>query len=583
MVTYDDRPWTKLYDKGVPHTIDYPDAILPDFLTETAKRSPNSTALIFGAELPVLGRLDKEMTYAELERAADAMAVALIAMGLKKGDRVALVMPNSMPFVISFYAVLKAGGVVAATNPTYPKDKMAYQINDCDAEIVICMTLFYDLIKEIQPKTKVKTIIATNVKEYLPGLAKFLFTVAKEKKEGHRVELKSGDMWFQDLIRRYDGQKPDVDVSPEDLSLFQYTGGTTGVSKAAMSTHRGLAANVLQQVAFLTVDNIPGEEEVMLGAIPMFHVFGMVAVLSVGIHMGARIVLVPNARDIDDVLGVIDKHKPTLFHGVPALYNAINNHEKVTSGAVSLRSIRLCVSGSAPLPPATKREFERLSGASLMEGFGMSEAPTATHVNPVHGENRAGSIGIPLPDVECRIVSLEDPTQIIPIGEPGELIMHTPNLMNGYHGMPTETSNTLRELDGKMWLFTGDIARMDEDGYFYIVDRKKDMALIGGFNVYPASIEKAIKDHPAVLEVGVAAIPHPTKEGQEALKAWIVLKPDHTATEEEIMKHCENSLAQYEIPRRISFIEELPKSTVGKTLRRELVRLEMEDQEKQMS
>jgi long-chain acyl-CoA synthetase len=584
MVTYADRPWIKLYDKGVPDKIDYPKIALHDFLRETAQRIPNSTALVFGAELPVVGRVDKTITYGEIDKVSDALAVALIASGLKKGDRVALVMPNSVPFVISFYAILKAGGVVAATNPTYPKDKMAYQINDCDAEIVISLSLFYDMMKEIQPKTKVKTIIVTNIKEYLPGLAKFLFTVAKEKKEGHRVDaLKSGDRWFQDLLRQYQGQKPDVKVTPEDLCLFQYTGGTTGVSKAATSTHRGLVANVLQQEAFLTVDNIPGEEEVMLGAIPMFHVFGMVAVLSVGVHLGAKIVLVPNAREIDDVLGVIEKHKPTLFHGVPALYNAINNHEKVTSGEVSLKSIRLCVSGSAPLPPATKREFERLSGASLMEGFGMSEAPTATHVNPVHGENRLGSIGLPLPDVECRIVNLEDHNEIMSVGEPGELIMHAPNVMKGYHGMPTETANTIREIDGKTWLFTGDIARMDEDGYFYIVDRKKDMALIGGFNVYPAAVEKVIKDYPAVLEVGVAAVPHPTKEGQEALKAWVVLKPDESATEEDIMKHCEGKLAQYEIPRRISFIDELPKTAIGKTLRRELVRLEMEDREKQTS
>ncbi|MFW5708869.1 MAG: long-chain-fatty-acid--CoA ligase [Chloroflexota bacterium] len=581
MVTYDDRPWTKHYDKGVDTTLEYPDMVLPDFLTQTARRLPNNPALITSAELPVVGRLAKEMTYSELDRASDALAVALVELGLKPGDRVAIVMPNSVAFVISFYAILKAGGVVAATNPTYPADKMAYQINDCDAEIVLSLSLFYDVVKSLQAKTKVKHVIVANIKEYLPGLAKFLFTVAKEKKEGHRVEsLKSGDYWFQDLLSKYSGQKPSVKVSPEDLALFQYTGGTTGVSKAAMATHRALVANVLQQEAFLLVDGIPGEKEIMLGAIPMFHVFGMVAVLSVGVHLGSRIALVPNAREIDDVVGAIEKFKPTLFHAVPALYNAINNHPRVASGEVDLSSIRLCVSGSAPLPPATKREFERLSGASLMEGFGMSEAPTATHVNPVRGENREGSIGLPLPDVECRIVSLDDGITTMPVGEPGELIMSGPNLMKGYHGMPTETANSLREMDGKLWLYTGDVARMDEDGYFYIVDRKKDMALIGGFNVYPAAVEKVLKDHPAVLEVGVAAIPHPTKEGQEALKAWVVLTPDVTTTEEELIAHCEASLASYEVPRRISFIAELPKTAIGKTLRRELIRLEMEEREK---
>jgi long-chain acyl-CoA synthetase len=577
MVTYSERPWVKKYDKGVAITLNYPEkAILPQFLTETAQRIPNHAALLTSANLPVVGRKEKIVTYGELDRISDSLAVALIEMGLKKGDRVAIVMPNSVAFVVSFYAILKAGGVVAAANPTYPPDKLAYQINDCDAEIVLSLTLFYDLVKSVQSKTKVKHVIAANIKEYLPGLAKFLFTVAKEKKEGHRIELKSGDYWLQDLLKKYDGQKPNVDVQPDDLSLFQYTGGTTGISKAAMSTHRGLVANVLQQEAFLRVEGLPGEDEIMLGAIPMFHVFGMVAVLSVGVHMGAKIVLVPNARDIDDVVDVIHTYKPTLFHGVPALYNAINNHAKVKAGEVDLKSIRLCVSGSAPLPSATKREFERLSGASLLEGFGMSEAPTASHVNPIHGENRPGSIGLPLPDVDCRIVSLEDGVTEVPVGDPGELIMAGPNVMKGYHGMPTETANTLREVDGKTWLYTGDIARMDEDGYFFIVDRKKDMALIGGFNVYPNEVEDVIKDYEAVLEVGVAGIPHPQKEGEESLKAWIVLKPGHTATAEDIIKHCEGRLVPYSIPRRISFIDELPKTAVGKTLRRELIRMESE-------
>jgi long-chain acyl-CoA synthetase len=577
MVTYADRPWTKKYDPGVPTNLNYPETTLHQFLTDSAKKNPNNIALVTSAKLPLVGRLTNETTYAELDRASDALAVALVEMGLKRGQAVALVMPNCVAFVIGFYAILKAGGAVSATNPTYPADKLAYQINDCDAEIVISLTTFYNTVKSVQSKTKVKHIIAANIKEYLPSLAKVLFTIAKEKKEGHKLDaVASGDYWLQDLLKKYDGQKPNVKITSQDLALFQYTGGTTGVSKAAVSTHAGLIANVLQQEAFLLSKDDKGENEIMLGAIPMFHVFGMVAVLSVGIHIGTRIVLVPNPRDIGDVVDVIDKLKPTLFHGVPALYNGINNHPDVKSGKASLRSIRLCVSGSAPLPSATKREFEGYSGASLMEGFGMSEAPTASHVNPVKGENRAGSIGIPLPDVDCRIVSLEDGITDVAVGEPGELIMSAPNLMKGYHGMPAETANTLREIDGVTWLYTGDIARMDEDGYFYIVDRKKDMALIGGFNVYPAEVEDAIKNHPAVLEVGVAAVPHPEKEGQETLKAWVVLKPEEKATAEEIIKHCEKYLAPYSIPRRISFIDELPKTAVGKTLRRELIRMETE-------
>jgi long-chain acyl-CoA synthetase len=576
-LTYADKPWLKSYDKGVPATIDYPSVPLHQFLRDAAKRVPNNPALISSAKLPVLGRQAAHITFSEFDRASDALASALVKMGLKKGDRVAIVMPNCTAFAISFFGALKAGAVVAATNPTYPPAKMEYQINDCDAEFVITLTLFYDMIKSLQPNTKVKTVIVANIKEYLPGLAKLLFTLAREKKDGHYLEsLKPGDHWFQDLLKKYDGQSPNVDVSPEDLALFQYTGGTTGVSKAATSQHKALVANMLQLNAFLSAFGVPGEEEIMLGAIPMFHVYGLVVALSLSVYQGSKNILIPNAREIDDVIDAIDHFKPTLFPGVPALYNAINNHPKVQSGDIDMSSLRFCISGSAPLPRATMEEFERLSGASVREGFGMSEAPTATHCNPVLGENRTGAIGLPLPDMEMRIVSLDDGETDMPVGEIGELLMHGPNLMLGYHGMPTETANSLREKDGKVWLYTGDIARMDEDGYFYIVDRKKDMALIGGFNVYPTSVEDAIKSHNAVLEVGVAAIPHPEKEGQEALKAWVVVKPDHSLTEEELISFLDDKLAKYEIPRRISFIDELPKTAVGKTLRRELVRMETE-------
>lgn len=582
MVTYAERPWTKLYHKNTPKTLNYPKIGLHDFLRQTAKRIPNNPALITSAHLPIFGRVAQTLTFAQLDQQSDALAAALVEMGLKKGDRVVLLMPNCAAFVIGFYAALKAGGVIAAANPTYPADMLKNQLNDCGAEFVISLSLFYKLAKSVQAGTKVKKIIVTNVKEYLPPLAKVLFTLAREKKDGHRIEsLGEGDVWLPELLSKYAGRKPNVTVNPDDLCLFQYTGGTTGVSKAAVATHAALVANVVQQESFLSVDGIPGEQEIFLGAIPFFHVFGMVAVLSMAIMTGAPIVVVPNARDIADVLDCIAKFKPTFFHGVPALYNAINNHPKVKSGEVSLKSIRACVSGSAPLPPATKLEFERLSGGTVLEGFGMSEAPTATHVNPLRGENRVGSIGLPLPDMDMRIVSLDDGETDLPVGEAGELLMAGPQIMTGYHNMPDETARVLKQKDGKTWLYTGDIAKMDEDGYFYIVDRKKDMALIGGYNVYPNNIEKALKDHPAVLEVGVAAVPHPEREGQEALKAWVVLQPGQAVTEQELIEFVSKSLAPYSIPRRIAFIPELPKSAVGKTLRRELVRMELEERKKQ--
>ena len=579
-VTYAERPWIERYDEGMPTSLDFPDVPLHHFLKETAKRLPKSPALITTASVPIFGRLSSRMTYEELDRYSDAMAAGLVEMGLKKGDKVAIVMPNCAAFAITFFATLKAGGVVAATNPTYPVKKMEYQINDSDAKIIVTLTMFYDTIKGIQANTKAQTVIVANIKEYLPTIAKWLFTIARERKDGHYLDkVKLGDHWFQDVLARYLGKRVKLDVTPDDIALFQYTGGTTGVSKAAVAQHKALVANMLQLNSVISQFGVPGEEEIFLGAIPMFHVYGLVAMLNLSVYLGGKIVLIPNARDIDEVVACIDHYKPSLFPGVPALYNAISNNEKVKAGEINLRSLRYCISGSAPLPVAVKEEFERLSGSAVREGFGMSEAPTATHTNPIKGENRTGSIGLPLPEMDMRIVSLDDGETDVPVGEVGELLMAGPNLMIGYHGMPTETANTLREKDGKTWLYTGDIAKMDEDGYFYIVDRKKDMALIGGFNVYPTEVEDAIKRHPDVVEVGVAAVPHPTKKGQEALKAWVVKQPGSSLTDDDLIAHCEEYLAPYAIPRRISFIDELPKSAVGKTLRRELVRLEMETSE----
>ncbi|MCA9891532.1 MAG: AMP-binding protein [Anaerolineae bacterium] len=577
-LTYYDKPWLKSLDDDVVRNLEYPEKPLHQFLLETAQRIPNNTALVTSAKIPLVGRLTAKVSYTELNQASDALAAALVAMGLKKGDRVVIAMPNTVAFLISFYAILKAGGVVSAVNPTYPAGKMREQINDCDAEFALTLTLFYDTIKQIQSETKLKTVIVSNIKEYLPPIARVLFTIAREKKEGHHVAaLADGDHWLQDVLTKYQGQKPNVTVTPDDIAIFQYTGGTTGIPKAAVSQHKALVANMLMANEIIRLVCGSGENDIYLGAIPFFHVYGLVAVVSLSVFRSSKIVLVPNARDIDDVIECLDFYKATLFPGVPALYNAINNHPRVQAGQIDLSSLMLCISGSAPLPSSVKEEFERLSGGSVREAYGMSETPTATHSNPIYKENRSNSIGLPLPDVECRIVSLDDGVTDVPVGEIGELAIHSPNLMIGYHKMPTETANSLREKDGKKWLFTGDIARMDEDGYFYIVDRKKDMALIGGFNVYPNAVEKTIAEHPDVLEVGVAAIPHPSKQGQEALKAWIVRKPNTSVTDTEIISFLEDKLAQYEIPRRISFIDELPKSTVGKTLRRELIRIETEE------
>ena len=370
---------------------------------------------------------------------------------------------------------------------------------------------------------------------------------------------------MKDIIARYKPEdRPKIEIGPDDTALFQYSGGTTGISKGAIALHRNLVANALQIRSWMT-DAEDGKETVLM-AIPLFHVYGMVAGMLFAMRTGAAMVMVPNPRDLKDVLGSIQKYKTTIFPGVPTLYNAINNHPDVLAGKYALGTIKACISGSAPLMRETKEKFEALTGGKLFEGYGLSEAPTASHCNPMFGENRPGSIGLPLPDVDVRIVSLDDGATVLQPGEIGELILQGPQVMKGYHNMPTETANTLR--DG--WLYTGDIARMDEAGYFYIVDRKKELIKPGGYQVWPREVEEVIASHPKVLEVGVAGVPDPYRG--ETVKAWVVLKPGETVTEEEIREYCKQNMAAFKVPTLVEFRTELPKTTVGKVLRRELVR-----------
>jgi long-chain acyl-CoA synthetase len=558
-----DKPWLAHYDKGVPQTVEIPNVPLFHFLEESARKYPDRACTIFKGAV---------ITYKAMNAITDRVAAALVDMGVKKGDRVGIFMPNTPQFVMAFYGILKAGGVVVATNPLYTPPEIEHQASDAGIEYMFVMTNFYNTIKKAQPKTKIKKLIVTNLKETLPPIMRVLFTLLREKKAGFRIEggLRDGDIWFQDLLAKSkDVARPNVAVSPDDTALFQYSGGTTGVSKGAVALHRNVVANTLQMRAwFVTCEE---GKEIYLMAIPLFHVYGMVAGMSMAMSLGASMVMVPNARDIPDVLENIHKYSPTIFPGVPTLYNAINNRPEVKEGKVSLRSIKACISGSAPLLRETKETFETLSGGKVFEGYGLSEAPTATHCNPLLGVNKTGSIGMPLPNVEVKIISLDDGETELPLGEIGEIVIHGPQVMKGYHNMPTETANTLRTLkDGKIWLFTGDIARIDEDGYFYIVDRKKELIKPGGYQVWPREVEEAIAAHPKVLEVGVAGIPDPYRG--ETVKAWIVLKPGETATPEEIKAFCKERLAVYKVPTHYEFRTELPKTTVGKILRRELVR-----------
>jgi long-chain acyl-CoA synthetase len=467
--------------------------------------------------------------------------------------------------VIAFYAILKIGGIVVATNPLYTKREIEYQVNDAGVEVMVLMTNNYEMVKEIQHKTRIKQLVVTNIKEALPPVTRLLFTLFKEKKSGFRVNLRDNDVWMQDLIANNKPEdRPEVEIGPQDTALFQYSGGTTGISKGVIATHYGLVANAYQIKAWNTHKD--SREPVVLMAIPLYHAYGMVVGLKYGMLIGASFAMVPDPRNMTDVLENAVKYKATIYPGVPAMYNAINNHPDVLSGKYDLSTISVCISGSAPLMRETKLKFEEITGGRLAEGYGLSEAPVASHCNPISGLNKTGSIGMPFSDVECKIINLDDEVSEVPVGEVGELILKGPQVMKGYHNMPTETANALR--DG--WLYTGDIAYMDEDGYFYIVDRKKELIKPGGFQVWPREVEEVLSDHPAVLEVGVGGVPDP--ESGEAVKAWVVLKPGESASEDELKAFAREGLAAYKVPREIEFRDELPKTAVGKILRRELVK-----------
>lgn len=558
-----EKPWLKNYEAGVPHTIDIVTDPLHSLLEKAAEKYPNNTAMVFR---------DHKISYKETNELANAVAAALAAHGFKKGDRAVIYMPNSPQFVITYYGILKAGGIVIATNPLYTERELEHQLHDCGAETVFVMSLFYEKLKTVQAagKTNVKRIIVANIKEYLPFHLKVLFTLLKEKKEGHRVTLRDGDIAFQDFLAL--GKRsptPNVKVTGDDIALFQYTGGTTGLSKGAICLHKNMATNTAMMQSWMR--NVEPGKEVFLTAIPLFHSYGMVAAMNFSMRIGGMMVLVANPRDVADVLGNISKYKATLFPGVPAMYVAINNNKDVAAGKYNLRSIKMCLSGSAPLLLETKTKFEELTGGKLVEGFGMSETHVATHANIINGNNPPGSIGLPLPGIECKIVDQEEGKKELGSGELGELLLKGPNIMTGYWNMPEETAKVIT--DG--WLHTGDIVEMDENGFFFIRDRKKDMIIAGGYNIYPREIEEVLINHPAVLEVAVAGIPDP-KRG-ETVKAWIVKQPGHEAvTEQQIIDWSQEHLAKYKYPRLVEFLPELPKSAAMKVLKRELVKREKE-------
>ncbi|MCS6845090.1 MAG: long-chain fatty acid--CoA ligase [Caldilineales bacterium] len=562
------KPWLAHYEDGVPASLEYPPIPLHQMLEDSAAKYPKQSAVKMVLRyLPGGKIIGAEMTYAELKDKVDRLATALHDLGVRKGDRVAIQLPNSPHTVIAFFACLKLGAIVVNTNPIYTPREMEHQFVDSGAETLILLNSFYPKLKEIQDKTQIKRVVICHINDFT-GLPFSLLVRRAQQKEGQWVDVPEGKGVYHltSLLKRFPATPPKVEVKPEDVALFQYTGGTTGVPKAAMLSHRNLVANVLQCAHWLT-DLEPGRE-IFMGAIPFFHVFGMTVAMALCVYVGGKLIVVPNPRPIDNVMNQIQRERCSIFPGVPAMYIGIINHPEVSK--YDLRSVKACISGAAPLPMEVQERFGELTGGRLVEGYGLTEAAPVTHCNPIYGRRKAGSIGIPLPDVEAKLVSLEPGPDGKPVevgvGQEGELAIRGPQVMVGYWNKPEETANVK---DAEGWLYTGDIAKMDEDGYFYIVDRKKDLIIASGYNIVPREVEEVLFMHPAVQEAVVAGVPHPVRG--ETVKAYVVLKPGKSATADEIIAFCRQHLAAYKVPSMVEFRSELPKSMVGKFLRRVLV------------
>jgi long-chain acyl-CoA synthetase len=564
------KPWLRFYEEGVPHTLNYADRPLDTILSEVCRVYPHHTATTFVLRYLANGRwlVGGKLSYRKLNELVNRFATALHNIGVRKGERVALMLPNSPHFIIAFFAVVRLGGIVVSINPTYTSREIKHQLADSGSETIVLLNLFLPRLQAVRKETPIKRVVTARIFDTLP-FPSHAMVEANQRKSPEWVETRyNADTFpFHQLLRRYPPRPPVTKIHPDDIALFQYTGGTTGIPKAAMLTHRNVRANMTQTNAWL-VDKQPGAEKV-LAAIPFFHAYGLTIGMLQGMGIGAELVIVPNPRPIENVIQVLAKEQCTIFPGVPAMYMGVINNSNI--GKYDIRSVRACLSGSAPLPREVQERFEAMTGGWLVEGYGLTEAAPVTHCNPLRGTRRSGSIGVPLPDVEAKIVDLES-GENLPFGNGyvGEMYVRGPQVMQQYWNQPDETHAAIDD-DG--WLHTGDICRVDEDGFFYLVDRKKDMIIVGGLKVLPRDVEEVLFLHPKVREAVVAGIPHPER-GDETVKAYIVPEPASNPTAQEIRAFCKEQLAPYKVPREIEFRTELPRSMVGKVLRRALVKEE---------
>lgn len=565
--------WHASYAAGIPTEVEVPHRLLGQELEATANRYPGNIALHLVLKYLPLGlTIQSKMTYRELDLAANRFARALRNLGIKPGERVGIMLPNTPAYVVAFFGISKAGCVIVNANPIFTASELSHLFADSNAKAVVCMSGGLEKVQSFQAETEIEHIIISDINDSIGGL--FGKLAARPLRElGHIADVIYGDgvYSFDLLVRQETGAPMESDAAPDDMAILQYTSGTTGLPKAAVLSHNNILTNVSMCRAWMA-EVKPGEE-VTLGALPYFHVFGLVVGVLLSVRLGGRLVITPNPRDTEQNLKLIDKEKPTIFPGVPAMYNAIVNHENVEQ--YNVQSIRYCISGGAPLPLEVQERFERLSGGLLVEGYGLTETTAAAVANPLGGMTKPGTIGIPMPSTEIRIVSLGEDDMAagedVPSGTRGELLVRGPHLMLEYWRQPEETKATL---DPEGWLHTGDIVTIDEAGYLTLVDRKKDLIIVGGFNVVPREVEEVLYKHEMILEAAVAGLPD--AHSGEKVKAYIVTQPGKTLTADQVREHCRQELTAYKVPKEVAFLEELPKTLVGKILRRALVEADMQ-------
>ncbi|OZB95266.1 AMP-binding protein [Paenibacillus sp. XY044] len=551
------KPWLNQYPSEVPHSYEYPKQNVAQFLVDSASRFPEHIALDF---------MGKRMTFRSLMDSVNRFANALLRLGVRKGDRIAIMLPNCPQEVIAYYSTLLVGGVAVMTNPLYVPREIQHQLCDADVRIIVTLDALVQRVEQAMSNRPLSKLIVTSVKDYLPFPKNLLYPLAA-KKDGTHVSVTYDDriVSFTRLMKESSSAPVQVAVDADkDLALIQYTGGTTGFAKGVMLTHMNLVANTIQSQLWFYRARI-GQEK-YLAALPFFHVFGLTVLLHQAVYNAGTLILVPRF-EINQILKIIDRRKPTVFPGAPTMYIAVIHHPEVHK--YDLSSINICISGAAPLPLEVQERFEQVTGGKLIEGYGLTEASPVTHANNIWEKRKNGSIGIPLPDTEARVVHPETGEEL-PLGEIGELVVRGPQVMKGYWNRPEDTERTLR--DG--WLYTGDLARMDEEGFFYILDRRKDLIIAGGYNIYPREIEEVLFEHPDVEEAVVAGVNDPYRG--ENVKAYIVLRKGSSVTEQELKKWCKERLAVYKVPKIYEFRESLPKTLVGKVLRRKLIEEENE-------